>query len=285
VWLPWWVGALGAAVLAAAHLVLRRRRGRGVATAAAACGEAALVFALYGLWQLGEEVQGLSVSGATGNALRLWHLERWLHLPDERAWVRVAASHPTLADGLSAYYGGLHVPAIILLLLWCFFRRREAYGRTRNALAGATALSLVAHLVPLAPPRLLPQLGFVDVAALRHLSVYGAIGTGLSDQVAAMPSVHVAGAALVGATAVQASRSRWRWLVLAHPVLTVVAVTATANHWWLDGVAGAWLVALCWLADDRARSWVRQRRARRPSHARNTAGTSPQHADSSLSPT
>jgi MFS superfamily sulfate permease-like transporter len=54
-----------------------------------------------------------------------------------------------------------------------------------------------------------------------------------------MPSLHVGWSVLVALAAIRISRSRWRWLTVLHPVVTVVSVTVTANHWWLDGVAAA----------------------------------------------
>jgi hypothetical protein len=97
----------------------------------------------------------------------------------------------------------------------------------------------------LAPPRLLPDLGFVDTGVLYGQSVYGSVGAhGLSNQVAAIPSVHMAWALLVAWGALAATRSRWRWLVVAHPVLTLWAIVATGNHWWLDAVSAAALLAV-----------------------------------------
>ena len=52
-----------------------------------------------------------------------------------------------------------------------------------------------------------------------------------------MPSIHVGWAAVVSLGIVFSSSSRWRWLYLAHLLITVLAVSATGNHWWLDGVA------------------------------------------------
>ena len=112
------------------------------------------------------------------------------------------------------------------------------------------------RLIPLAPPRMYPGLGFVDTAHQYGQSVYGAVGTGISDQLSAMPSVHVGWAVLVGLAAVLFGTSKWRWVVVAHPVLTIAAVTVTANHWWLDGiVAVVLLVAAAALHLVIARDW------------------------------
>jgi len=61
-------------------------------------------------------------------------------------------------------------------------------------------------------------------------------------------SIHCAWALLVGVGIVTVSSSRWRWLFLAHPILTFVVVSATGNHWWLDGIVAVALLGLSSLA-------------------------------------
>jgi hypothetical protein len=113
-----------------------------------------------------------------------------------------------------------------------------------------TAACLVIRYLRVAPPRFLPELGYVDLATRYGLSVYGPVGTGVSDQFAAMPSIHVGWAALVSFGIVAASTSKWRWVFMAHLVLTVYAVTATGNHWWFDSIAAiALLFAALWIDD------------------------------------
>jgi membrane-associated phospholipid phosphatase len=65
------------------------------------------------------------------------------------------------------------------------------------------------------------------------------------DQLSAMPSVHVAWAVLVGFYAWRIGNSRWRWLGPAHAAITVFVVVASGNHWWLDGIVGVALLAIC----------------------------------------
>ncbi|MGH3125514.1 MAG: phosphatase PAP2 family protein, partial [Streptosporangiaceae bacterium] len=87
----------------------------------------------------------------------------------------------------------------------------------------------------------------------------------------AMPSVHVGWSLLVALVVVQVSRSRWRWLALGYPVFTLLAVVVTANHFWLDGIAAAALLALALavqragrLARKRLLAWYPARAVRRP---------------------
>ena len=116
-----------------------------------------------------------------------------------------------------------------------------------------TAACLVIRYLRVAPPRFLPELGYVDLATRYGLSVYGPVGTGVSDQFAAMPSIHVGWAALVSFGIVAASTSKWRWAFMSHLVLTIYAVSATGNHWWLDGIAAIALLGIALRIDDSAR--------------------------------
>jgi PAP2 superfamily protein len=71
-----------------------------------------------------------------------------------------------------------------------------------------------------------------------------------------MPSLHVGWALLVAVGIVAANRSRWRWLVVAHPIATALVVVVTANHYWLDGVVGMAIVVIGLLAFSPSRRTV-----------------------------
>jgi hypothetical protein len=58
-----------------------------------------------------------------------------------------------------------------------------------------------------------------------------------------MPSVHVAWAVLVSWAVITSGLSRWRWLILLHPAVTVFVVVGTGNHFWADGIVAAAVVA------------------------------------------
>ena len=68
-----------------------------------------------------------------------------------------------------------------------------------------------------------------------------------------MPSVHVGWALIVAIAVITVSRNRWRWLAAAYPVLTLLVVVVTANHFWLDGIAAGLLVALVLVVQRAAR--------------------------------
>ncbi len=142
-----------------------------------------------------------------------------------------------------------------------------------------TAGALLIQLVPVAPPRMLPADGMVDTAVQYGQSVYGSVAGFNADQLSAMPSVHIGWALLVALVAIEVSRSRWRWLALAYPVVTMLAVVVTANHYWLDGIAAALLLALALIVQRVARAMRPAYAARAPlalPTARTISGTGPQ---------
>ena len=174
--LGWQPAAALSLGLAAAAVASAYRGGR-AARLAPYLRESALVAGLYSLWQLAASVSVLGPAGALvrGNRIADWE-KRWLPLPSERTVQRLITGHPLLAQGANWYYAAMHFTALGALLLWLFARHRDRYPRVRNVLVVLTASSLLIQLVPVAPPRLLPQLGFVDTAAQYGQSVYAISG-------------------------------------------------------------------------------------------------------------
>ncbi len=243
-WVPSWPEAWGTAVALAmlSRLLLVRLRRPSVVPALLR--EAAVVCGLFGLWQFVGTHAVRVVSDAVGRGEAIWHLERWLHLPSEASVQGLASPHPWLVQFFNGYYVYMHFSMLGLMLLWVFLRHRDAYARTRNAVALTTFACLLISLVAVAPPRLLDgRFGITDSAAEYGQSVYGAVGTGITDQFSAMPSVHVAWAALVGVIVFRTADSRARWLGPLHTLITLTVVVATGNHYWLDGVVAGIVVA------------------------------------------
>ena len=246
-WLPYENAFQIAAALLVLVVVLHRSPRRWATITVSTGKELVVVMVLYGLWQYIRELAITRTNGAIENARSLWDLEQRLHLPSEVALQRVFIDNRPVMQFLNVYYGGAHVPAAGALLIWLFWRHRKRYAhvRTTFALTIAGCLTIQA-LVPMAPPRFLPELGFVDAGLKYGLSVYGQGGSGVSNELAAMPSLHVAWAVLVGVAVLAISTSGWRWLALLHPVLTMASITITANHWWLDGVVASMVLFVAW---------------------------------------
>lgn len=241
-WIAWNTAAEWAVALLVFVALAHRAQHRWVKAASAGARELALVLVLYALWQYVNTLTFREVHGAEDHARTVWHIQRWMHLPREQ-WVQhLVLPHGWLVQFFNGYYAIFHGPALIITLVWLFARRREHYPRIRNCTVIVTGLCLAIRLVPVAPPRLVLDLGFVDTGFVYHQSVYGTTNDGISSLLSAMPSIHVAWAAIVAFAVLTASTSRWRGLIVAHFVLTVLAVTVTANHWWLDGIVACLLL-------------------------------------------
>lgn len=285
-WLPWQTAAQLAIVLVALLMIVRVTRldvhDQLVGAATVTLHEVTVVLVLYALWQYVGDLAVTKVAGAERHASWVYDVERALHLPRELTLQRALLPHDLTIQFLNLYYAAVHVPAIGILLLWLFFGHRAGYPAIRNVLALTTAGCLLIQTVPVAPPRLMPRLGFVDSGLEHHQSVYGTGGSGISNQLAAMPSLHVGWSVLVAYAAITLGRGRWRWLVVAHPVLTMLAVVATGNHWWLDGVVAAAVLAAAIAAQRATRHLVRALRGHDDLAPREAALACSEQATSSL---
>ncbi|MCP5028638.1 MAG: inositol phosphorylceramide synthase [Actinomycetia bacterium] len=263
VWLPWDMAAYAALVLAVASVALTSVTDRWAQVSRGFTIELARMLTLYTGWQLAGKLSVMRVDGAVRRGEQIWELERWLHLPDEAAWQLAVLDHDWLVQGANIFYGGAHVPGMGIFLVWLFLRHRHAYPALRTTLVWITAVSLLIQLVPVAPPRLVDGIAMVDTGILHGQSVYATFGSTGAGQLQAMPSLHVGWAVLVAVGAIQVSPSRWRWLVLAHPILTMYVIVITANHYWLDGIVEAVLLA----AIMAAQFWFRRGRPALGSHS------------------
>jgi len=210
--------------------------------------EVLLITALFLLYRLAR----LAITGhdtlAMQNALRVLDVERILLLPDEESIQDWFLRWPDLLKLANWYYVGVHFPLTAFFLAWGWLRRPPAeYRWARRLLTVLTGLALVGHvLLPLAPPRMLDNLGFLDTMAAFGPTAYSNDTAGVANQFAAMPSLHVGWALLIALVVIRTTRTPWRFLVLAHPLVTLLVVVVTANHYWVDAVAAGVLLALAW---------------------------------------
>jgi hypothetical protein len=256
--LSWWAAAILAGCLAIAVPVLRRAGRPRIAAAATFTQETALVLALFALWQFAGSFAVLGPGGALARSRWIWHLERVLHLPSETSVQHLFLGHPLIVQAFNFYYAGLHFPVLIGCMIWLFVRHRERYPAARTTLVIFTGACLLVQLIPVAPPRMLPGTGMVDTAIRYGQSVYGTQAGFDPDQLSAMPSVHVGWAILVAILVIGTATSRWRWLALAYPALTLLVVVVTANHFWMDGIVAAAMLAAV-IAAQRAITGLRNR--------------------------
>ncbi|WP_394814065.1 bifunctional glycosyltransferase 87/phosphatase PAP2 family protein [Streptomyces salyersiae] len=175
-------------------------------------------------------------------------MEQWLHIDIEHWANHTVVGIPWLREFFDYYYSTFHfiVPLTILGVL--YVRRPSDYRWARSSIGFATLLALVGFwLYPLAPPRLMPGLGFIDtVHGAQDLASpdFGAL-TAVTNQYAAMPSLHFGWSLWCGLVILVLAPKAWmKALGLLHPLFTVSCIVATGNHWVLDAVGGATVVGL-----------------------------------------
>jgi PAP2 superfamily len=252
--------------------------------------EVALVAVLYVAYDVSRGLRNGTTKAADSNGSWLFHAEHSMHLDVERTLNQGLVHAPVLAVMASYFYATLHFVVTPTVLIWLYRRHPLDYGRARSSLAVATVMGLVVFwLVPTTPPRLLPGAGFHDtMAGVSGWGWWGGDGSAprglgsLTNQLAAMPSLHVGWALWAGYWIVRRTSSRYvRGLGIAYPTLTALVVMSTANHYLLDVVAGAADVALgagiiaVWI---RVRPVEQRRPAARPraaTRATRTRHTSP----------
>lgn len=245
--LPWpsaLQAAIACAVSALVWLMMRRaRQTRLEAALQPAFYEFALISGLYSVWRVARELPFTHEPGALDRARKIDDVQQFLHLPTEISMQHFVLAHDWMAQLTNGYYATLHVPGLLMFLVWLFVRHRERFPHWRNGLALVTLGCLVIRFVRVAPPRFIDELEFVNLSDRYGLGVYGPVGHGVSDQFAAMPSIHVAWAGVVALGIFTSTTSRWRWLYVMHLPLTMFVVAATGHHWWLDGVVA---IVLLW---------------------------------------
>lgn len=186
------------------------------------------------------------VTAAEEHARQIISAERFLGL-DVEHWVNHGVVDLPWAEAFfDFYYTSFHFVVPLAILGVLYVRRPADYRWARSSLAFATLLALFGFwLYPLAPPRLMPGMGFIDtVHGPQDLANpdYGAM-TAVTNQYAAMPSLHFGWSLWCGLVLVVLAPKLWMKLLgLVHPLFTVCAIVATANHWVLDAAGGALVV-------------------------------------------
>ena len=214
--------------------------------------EIGLIAVFYGVYTAIRDVRGtrpVSVGEAFENAQRVIGLERYLGVFHEAQIQHAVLGDRGLVWLLDDWYGSTHFVATAAVLIVLFFAHPGQYRRWRNALAVATGAALIGFAwFPLMPPRLLPaSFGFADT--LRVVGGLWSFDSGpmthLSNQYAAMPSLHFGWALWSGMAVFSIVRRPWaKALALSYPAITLACVIVTANHYFTDTAAGALIVAV-----------------------------------------
>ncbi|MFI8928190.1 phosphatase PAP2 family protein [Streptomyces sp. NPDC053474] len=181
-------------------------------------------------------------AAALRNADWIWDVENTLGIAVERSVNHAVDSVTWLIVGMNYYYATLHFIVTLSVLVWLYRSHPGRYAATRLALFATTAVALLGYyLYPLAPPRLMPGGDFIDTVIVHN--TWGSMASGdlknMSNQYAAMPSMHIGWSLWCGLTIFALASVPWaKVLGLLYPVATLVVIVATANHFWLDAVGG-----------------------------------------------
>jgi membrane-associated phospholipid phosphatase len=224
---------------------------------------------LFGLAYLAYRlVRGLAEGNAGeafAHARDLISLERGMHVfvePSVQAWA--SGSHVVMVVS-SWIYVNAQTSVTIGALLYLYLKHNKSFYFVRNMFMIAMAIALIGYIVfPTAPPRFFPEWGFVDsVADFAHVDVneHSASLSALTNVYAAMPSMHVAFALMIGwplARLVRSRAARVAWTV--YPFMMSFVIIVTANHFILDALfgaltAGASAWGASWLARARPAVW------------------------------
>lgn len=197
-------------------------------------------------------VRGLmdsKLSTAVANAYELVRIEKRLGIFHEVQIQGWALDQDWLVSLVNTVYIYGHWPVLIATLVWLLLRHREMFPVYRTALLVSGAIGLVFFVTfPMAPPRFMPELGFIDTVTV-HTNSYRVLQPpAFTNQYAAMPSLHVGWNLLMGVAIFSLTSHRlWKIFAIAMPLVMYIATILTANHYLLDGVVGT-IVALVGLA-------------------------------------
>ncbi|WP_067458047.1 bifunctional phosphatase PAP2/O-acyltransferase family protein [Actinomadura macra] len=226
--------------------------------------EVLLGLTVFGLYALVMTLpQGAREQVARAHGLMIYDVERALHIDVERTlneWLAGQSLWRVLAN---YEYAITYIASALGLLAWLYVRHPERYRTARNAFLLINLVGIACFaLYPVMPPRLIPELGFVDTVRLGR--TWGSWGSPLvehADQFAAVPSLHMAWTLWVGVELARASARRWvQSLNAVHIVLTGYVIMATANHYLLDAVAAVPLVVLAvYVAERTTPPWTADR--------------------------
>jgi hypothetical protein len=188
-------------------------------------------------------VRGLTAAApavAQEHADHVVRLEARLGLEREHTVQALLVGRDWLLDVANWVYIWGHWPVITLVMVWLAMRHSEQFLRLRNAMIISGSLGLIIFATyPVAPPRL-ANLGLVDTVTQRSSAYRVLQPPAFVNQYAAMPSLHVGWDLLVGISVVTAASSLLlKWIGCLMPLLMAGAVVLTANHYLIDGIAGA----------------------------------------------
>jgi PAP2 superfamily protein len=222
--------------------------------------EAGIMVAAYLAYEAVRRLVAPDSSDAFGHAANIIRFEQEMGIFFEPSLQGMIVDHEWLVTLFNWVYVWGYLPVIAAAALYLYVRHHDFYTRYRNAflLSGAAGLAIFATL-PVAPPRMFPEFGFVDTVHAQS-SVYRSLqGSDLVNEFAAVPSFHFGWILLVGIAIIETNHNPLaRTIGVALPLLMLAAIIFTANHYVVDAIIGG-AVVLSALATVRLGEIARER--------------------------
>ncbi len=215
------------------------------------------IFAFYGIYSFIRNANEGNKRAAFHHAKQLIQWQHQLGIYHEQTLQSWALHFKPLIVSMNYFYGSLHFVVTAGVGIYLFRKWSDDYPLWRNAIGIATATALIGFVLwPLMPPRLLDTYvhsnyyGFQDTLA--KYPAFWSFNSGavskISNQYAAMPSVHCAWALWCACALVPRLKHIWAKVLAAlYPVGTVTAIVLTGNHYFLDAVGGFLILGIGYL--------------------------------------
>src|SRR5450631_2250657 len=124
---------------------------------------------LLWLYDAVNDLSAIRLHAALAHAGNIFRVERLLHLDPEVALNSWIGANRLVGYVFSNFYDVAHFVVTLGLLGWLWWRHPSIYRPMRNTLVLTNVIGFVVFwLYPVAPPRMLPSAGFVDVVAATH---------------------------------------------------------------------------------------------------------------------
>ncbi|MGA2286165.1 MAG: phosphatase PAP2 family protein [Dehalococcoidia bacterium] len=208
--------------------------------------EAALLVGLMFIYWVIRGALPERTADAFNRAYQIIHFEQRFGFFWESGWQEHMIGDRALVDIVNGIYLYGHLPLLVGCGIWIYVQSRERYRVYRNALLISAVIGLFIYgFFPVAPPRLMPNLGFVDTIAMFNNKSNTMQPGFIVNHYAAVPSLHFGWALLVGIALIDVARNWWmRTFAVLFPTFMFFAIVLTGNHFIFDAMAGALVVLL-----------------------------------------
>lgn len=183
-------------------------------------------------------------STAFENAKKLIQFEKSLNIFTEPIVQSFFLSEINLIKFLNTFYMYVHIPATVAFFVWLFKKHNHKYYFVRNGFIAANLIAVFFYILyPCAPPRMLPEYGFTDtLLQVSGVNLYSGLFSNLFNQYAAVPSMHFGNAFFIALFVILYAKNPYKWLIILYPLLVLLVIVITANHFYVDAILGGIIV-------------------------------------------